>query len=54
MICRSNCDECAYPECIREKRDKEVHQRYYQKHRQQRLDYQRAYNEMHRKKKDKK
>ena len=47
MICKINCLSCPYEECERDKRQKETYRRYYQKNRERRLAYQRAYNKAH-------
>lgn len=47
MICKQICYDCPYSECMREKRAKEVKQRYYQRHKAERLAYQKKYNEEH-------
>lgn len=54
MICKGMCNECPYTECVRDKREKEVHKRYYRKNRAQRLDYQKAYNDAHREERNRK
>lgn len=47
MICDLRCLACPYSECIRDKRQKEVYKRYYEKHREKRLAYQHKYNREH-------
>jgi len=47
MICKNNCLFCPYDSCEREKREKATYKRYYQKHKQHRLDYQHKYNATH-------
>ena len=49
-----DCFTCPYPDCILEDTDKikqeynpEIKRRYYQKHKAERLAYQKAYNEAH-------
>ena len=47
MICKMNCLSCPYDHCERERREKETYKRYYQKHKKQKLAYQKAYNDAH-------
>lgn len=48
MICDLRCLTCPYSECIRDKRQKEVYKRYYEKNREKRIAYQKEYNKTHR------
>lgn len=48
MICDLRCLTCPYSECIRDKRQKEVYKRYYEKNREKRIAYQKEYNKAHR------
>ena len=48
MICDLRCLTCPYAECIRDKRQKEVYKRYYEKNREKRIAYQKEYNKAHR------
>lgn len=48
MICDLRCLTCPYTECIRDKRQKEVYKRYYEKNREKRIAYQKEYNKAHR------
>ena len=47
MICDLRCLTCPYSECIRDKRQKEVYKRYYEKNREKRIAYQKEYNKAH-------
>ncbi len=47
MICRINCLSCPYSTCIREEHEKANAKRYYERHKSERLAYQKAYNEAH-------
>ena len=49
MTCNYECFRCPYEDCIRALKDEnpEVHKRYYETHKAERLAYQKAYNESH-------
>lgn len=50
MICDSMCHECKFSTCIREEHEKATYRRYYEKNREKKLAYQKAYNDAHKEK----
>lgn len=47
MICDSKCHLCTLPTCIRKEHERANAKRYYERHKTERLAYQKAYNEAH-------